>query len=103
MDEQARRRILLVEARLANARPIWQRHNGWQLYRSSDGYYVVRYQGNAGTTYLGISVATGEVKDISGAAVDIGDIQIVTSSLSGAGLSQVRDRVLAWSARRRPS
>jgi hypothetical protein len=95
--QQARQRIAIVEARLRNATPI-HRGRQWELYRSNDGFYVIRYREATRTCYVGVA-PDGEVRDMAGYPVDGGDIQIATSTLQSAGLGHMAQRVISWPSR----
>jgi hypothetical protein len=97
MDTEATLNNLHIETRLQNVRPIWQRHSGWQLYFSRDGFYIIRYTENGGTLFLGVSSRTGEIKDLTfRQRVDLADHNIVLSTFGSAGLPDMRARADHW-------
>jgi len=97
--QQARQRIAIVEARLRNAEPIHRGHL-WEMYRSNDGFYVIRFRELVQTLYVGVT-PDGEVRDMAGYPVDGGDIQIAISTFQAAGLDQMAQKVIDWPHRRR--
>src|SRR6266702_1592755 len=94
--ESARvQRNSLIESRLGTIPPIWSGHNVL-LYRSRDGFYLICYLDSGRKTYL-IVTADGLVRDLSGACdADGADVYVATVCFGGAGLPQMRERVITW-------
>jgi hypothetical protein len=97
MDPHQELRVSLVRNRLRGATPIWEnQRTGWQLFQSRDGIYVIHYPGTGGVLYLAIKATTGEVKDVSGAAIEPPDISIAMGTFSQAGLDAMQVKVREW-------
>lgn len=92
--QQAQQRRAIVEAALRRETPI-RRGPNWELYRSNNGYYAIRYR-ETGVLYLGISEATGEVKDLSGEALERADISIALRCFSVSGLTAMLTLIQNW-------
>lgn len=97
--QQARARTAIIEARLRNGTPLHRSHN-WELYRSNDGFYLIRFRETRQTLYVVIR-SDGEVLDPIGYPVDGADIQIAISCLRAAGLTTEAQNVISWPLRRR--
>ncbi len=97
--QQARERRAIIEARLRKGTPLHRSHN-WELYRSNDGFYVIRFREIQQTLYVVIR-PDGEVLDPTGYPVDGADIQIAISCLQAAGLVAEAQNVISWPMRRR--
>lgn len=93
---------LRIEARLQNVSPIWKYGTYLELYRSRDGYFIVRCHVSDGVFYLGVSSETGEIRSISmPRAVNIGDLHAVTTAFGGAGFREMQEKARRWFDARR--
>ena len=92
LQEDRARRITALEQRLRGVLPFWVGGTiggGWlALYRSNDGFYVLRYVINAKITYFGIS-SSGQLKNMTTGFTTVDNIGLVVSCLDAAGLDRL--------------
>ena len=97
MDQNVARRIQALKARLASVEPIW-RGRIWTIYQGIDGMYV--FADRIGKGYL-LVAASGEIRDITGEAVDRADIAVVLGHFDSLKITHMAKQVRDWTTRRR--